>query len=117
MENFPRKEKYEMDKLHSLPALLQIRRSYKGVSYLLASLELALENEDLLYFQAKQFFLQWPTLPCKPLLYERDIRTVIDHCRHPESRQALRNLAPYPLNRKPTVCEFLDILYWYLLCG
>lgn len=118
MENFPRKEKYEMDKLQSLPALLQIRRSYKGVSYLLASLELALENEDLLLFPGQTIF------PAVAKRYhvnlcciERDIRTVIDHCWHPESRQALRNLAPYPLNRKPTVCEFLDILYWYLLCG
>ena len=104
-----------MNKLKSLPILRNIHKRYKGLCYLTASLELALDNEDLLLFPGQMIFpavadRYHVNLCC----IERDIRTVIEHCWRQDSRQALQALAPYPLARKPTVCEFLDILYWYL---
>lgn len=105
-----------MNKLQSLPTLLNLRKKYKGICFLTASLEMAMENEDLLLFPGQTLFpLVADHYHVNLCCIERDIRTVIDHCWQEDSRQALQALTPYPLSQKPTVCEFLDILYWYLL--
>ncbi len=75
-----------------------------------------MENEDLLLFPGQTLFpLVADHYRVNLCCIKRDIRIVIDHCWQKDYRQALQALTPYPLNQKSTVCEFLDILYWYLL--
>ncbi len=94
---------------------LGLHGTYKGYHFLMASLELALENETQLSFYSKTIF---PTVAriyqSTPSRIERDIRTVIGHCWNCSGREKLTEITPYELKKQPTVTEFIDILYWYL---
>lgn len=104
-----------MRNIKNLPLALGIHTTYKGYHYLVASLEIALADENTLLFFTKSIFPkvahQYHT---SPLCVERDIRTVIKVCWNSSCRQTLIEIAPYQLVKQPTVGEFLDILYWNL---
>ena len=99
-----------------LQEILHLKRSYLGWRYLTSLLTLALENEDYLLFLERGAFpviaKQYHT---KVHCIERNIRTVIDQCWRPDSRLGLQSICPIPLSQKPTVSEFIDILYLYLV--
>ena len=99
-----------------LQEILHLKRSYLGWRYLTSLLTLALENEDYLLFLERGAFpviaKQYHT---KVHCIERNIRTVIDQCWRPDSRLGLQSNCPIPLSQKPTVSEFIDILYLYLV--
>lgn len=104
-----------MRNIKNLPLTLGIHSTYKGYHYLVASLEIALNDESTLLFFTKSIF---PKVASKyhtnALCVERDIRTVINVCWNSSCRQTLLDIAPYQLEKQPTVGEFLDILYWNL---
>jgi two-component system response regulator (stage 0 sporulation protein A) len=103
-----------MKKLRDLQAGLGIHSTYKGYYYLISSLELIMEDESILLYLNR---LLYPEVAKKyhtsPYCIERDIRTIVNQCWN-SHRELLLNIAPYPLERKPSVGEFLDILYWNL---
>lgn len=104
-----------MKKERTSPLSLGIRSTYKGYHYLVASLELALQNENDLLFFTKTIF---PEVAAKYhtniSCVERNIRTVIHNCWNSNCRQRLLDISPYPLEAPPSVGEFLDILFWNL---
>lgn len=94
---------------------LGIPSNRKGYWFTSRSLELALEDENRLILLSRNLF------PLVAAYYhtdirciERDIRTIIDNCWDSPSRKNLQEISPYALTYKPTVGEFLDILYWHL---
>lgn len=104
-----------MLQIEELPLTLGIHRTYKGYHFTVASLRLALENENNLLLFTKTIFpnvakMYHTTVLC----VERNIRTVIMVCWCSNCRETLINMAPYPLETPPTVGEFLDILLWHL---
>lgn len=105
-----------MNTVKNLPITLGIRTSYKGYYYVVSSLELILQNEDLLMSIGTQLF------PAVAERYrtdvrciERNIRTVINACWESPSRSKLQSLCPYTLEHRPSVGEFLDILFWHIV--
>lgn len=104
-----------MINVKELPLKLGIHSTYKGYRFLVASLELALEDENNLLFITKNIF---PVVANKyhtnSNCIERDIRTVIHACWNSPCREVLQSMTPYPLQKPPTVGEFIDILYWYI---
>ena len=104
-----------MKNLKELPLRLGIHRTYKGYHFLIASLELALEDEvNLLYITKNIFPVVAHKYHTTVYCVERNIRTVIHNCWDPPCREVLQAMAPYPLEKPPTVSEFIDILYWEL---
>lgn len=104
--------KQEMDRIQKA---LRLHRTYIGFRYLICALDLALEDEDRLLSLKSIFALVAAKYQVRPHFIERDIRTIIARCWQPEFRSGLQQIAPFPLHGKPTVSEFLDILYWYLV--
>ena len=94
---------------------LGIHATHKGYHYLLASLEMALEDEKNLVLYSKMLF---PTVARKhhstPSRVERDIRTAIAHCWNCPGKEKLERITPYTLYKQPSLGEFIDILYWHL---
>ncbi len=106
----------KMNKPQSLPTFLNLHKKHHGICFLTASLNVASENKDLLLFPGQTPFpLVADHYHVNLCCIERGIRTVIDQCWQEDCRQALQALTPYLLNQKLTVCEFPEILYWYLL--
>lgn len=101
--------------VRELPLKLGINRTYKGYRFLVTALELALEDENNLLFISKNIF---PVIARKYdtniSCVERNIRTVIHACWNSPCRDVLLEMTPYPLEKAPTVGEFIDILYWHL---
>ena len=102
--------------MEQLKEILHLKRAYLGWRYLASLLELALENEDyLLFLERGAFPVIAEQYHTKVHCIERNIRTVIDQCWRPKSRLGLQSICPIPLVQKPTVSEFIDILYLYLV--
>lgn len=104
-----------METAETLPLTLGIRTTYKGYYYLVTALEQALEDESRLLSYSTTIFpyiaeKYHTNIKC----VERNIRTIIKICWESPSRKMLQNLAPYPLERQPSVGEFIDLLFWYL---
>lgn len=105
-----------MNAIKKLPLTLGINSTYKGYYYLVAALEIALKDPSALLFYTKYII---PTIAreyhttCSCV--EKDIRTVIGVCWKSDMREELVKMCSYRLEKKPTVSEFLDILYWYLV--
>lgn len=104
-----------MKSIKKLPLTLGIKSTYKGYHYLVASLEIALKDETALLMYTKYILPDvarryQTTIHC----VERDIRTVINACWRSHTRRELMRICPYELEKRPTVSEFLDILYWQL---
>ena len=49
-----------------------------------------------------------------PANVERNIRSLIDYCWNSPYKEELLKISPYRLEKKPTVGEFIDILYWHI---
>ncbi|NCB92660.1 MAG: hypothetical protein EOM40_08860 [Clostridia bacterium] len=101
-----------MEKLKELQYYLGIHSTYKGYNYIISSVELIMENEECLLYLNKYLF---PAIAKKydttAFCINKNIRTIINACwnTYPDR---LNEIAPYPLYDRPTVDEFLDILYW-----
>lgn len=104
-----------MNAVKKLPLTLGIHSTYKGYNYIVASLEIALEDPDALVFYTKYIL---PDVARRyhttPECVERDIRTTINACWKSNTRRELMRICPYELEKRPTVSEFLDILHWEL---
>ncbi|NCB92661.1 MAG: hypothetical protein EOM40_08865 [Clostridia bacterium] len=104
-----------MNEIQELPLTLGIHSTYKGYHYLVTSLDLALEDENHLLFFTKNIFpLVAKKYHTSISCVERDLRTVILICWNSCCRNVLQDITPYPLEKPPTVGEFLDILYWQI---
>lgn len=96
--------------IDAILAQLSINSRYLGAPYLRHALCLVIERPDRLLHVTKELYPMiaerfGTTCPC----VMRDIRTVIDVV-WTLKRSALQSLAPYPLNKKPTVAQFIAIL-------
>ncbi|MDO4313617.1 MAG: sporulation initiation factor Spo0A C-terminal domain-containing protein [Eubacteriales bacterium] len=103
------------DPIITLLLTLGIRSTYRGFRYLHRALQLCLKDENyllsiykLLYTDiAAEFHVSRDSV-------EHCIRTAIFYCWYHGNRDFLCEIAMYPLSRKPTNGEFIDILYHYL---
>lgn len=106
-----------MEQIYLVPRTLGIRKTQKGYHYLIASIHMALEDEKNLIQFTKTMFgklaLEYDTDPSN---IERNIRTLIDQCWSSAYKVELQKIAPYRLDKKPTVGAFIDILYWQVKC-
>lgn len=93
-----------------------ISDNYKGFHELAAALRLVIYDEDLLtsistnlfVMVSRQFGVSVDSI-------EHNIRRIIRICWYnPENRKALLQMAPVEPESCPTVCEFLDMLYWIM---
>ncbi len=104
-----------MKETQTLLRQLGIHGTYKGYHFLMTSLDVALKDDNHLSLYSKMIF---PTVArvhqSTPSRVERDIRTVIEHCWNCSGKDKLLEITPYALQKKPTVREFIDIIYWYL---
>ena len=104
-----------MKEIQTLLRQLGIYGTYKGYHYLLTTIEMALEDEKNLTLYSKMIF---PAIARKyqsaPSCVERDISTVIDHCWNSSGREKLQSIVPCPMEKKPTVGQFIYILYYYI---
>lgn len=106
-----------LQKTSELLYSLGIGRQYLGHSITLQAVEMVLRDENSLLCVKQGIFVplgrqrgcDWRTI-------ERNIRTVI-HRAWRTTPGRLTELAVYPLNREPTVTEFLDILAVRVLRG
>ena len=106
-----------MQNLYFLPKQLGIHGTQKGCRYLVDSIQTALEDERNLILFTKSIFEEiahkYDTTPAN---VERNIRTLIEQCWNSPHKAELLKIAPYRLEKKPTVGEFIDILYWHIKC-
>ena len=88
-----------MNKLKSLPILLNIHKRYKGLCYSPASLELALDNEDLLLFPGQMIF------PAVADRYQVNLccieRNIVQSLNTAGSRIPARRCSPWLPTRSP----------------
>ena len=105
-------ETYEIERLIRT---LGIGATYRGYHYINYGIRLCLQDENHLLSISKILYPQiahtFQTTSCS---VERDIRTVINVCWERGNRDYLKSLALYPLETRPTVSEFLDILVGHL---
>ena len=101
----------ETYKIEKLIRTLGIGATYRGYHYLNHGIRLCLEDENYLLAVSKLLYPQiahsFQTTSCS---VDRDMRTIIKVCWERGNRNHLQSLAMYPLDTRPTVGEFLDIL-------
>lgn len=104
-----------MKAVRKLPLTLGIKSTYKGYHYLVAALEIALKDETALSMYTK-YILPDVAKRYRTTIFcvERDMRTAINVCWRSDKREELMRICSYELEKRPTVSEFLDILYWQL---
>ena len=105
-------ETYEIEKLIRT---LGIGATYRGYFYISYGIRLCLQDENYLLSVSKLLYPQiartFQTTSCS---VERDIRTIVKVCWDRGNQAHLKSLAMYPLDSRPTVGEFLDIMVAYL---
>jgi len=108
-------ETYEIERLIRT---LGIGATYRGYHYINYGIKLCLQDENYLLSISKLLYPQiahtFQTTSCS---VERDMRTIIKVCWEHGNREHLKELALYPLENRPTVSEFLDIIVAHLRQG
>lgn len=104
-----------MKAVNELPLSLGIHATHLGYYYLTSALELLIEDERRLLHITKEVYpavarKHHTTVAC----VDKNMRTLIDHIWSSDSKILLQKICLYPLTVRPTVSEFLDILYWEL---
>ncbi len=106
-----------MNKIHFVPRQLGLHGTQKGYRYLIDSIQMALEDEKKLILFTKTIFSEVAQkYDTDPANVERNIRTLVHQCWNSPYKEELLKIAPYRLEKKPTVGEFIDILYWHIKC-
>ncbi len=106
-----------MNNIHFIPRQLGLHGTQKGYHYLIDSIQMALEDEIKLIMFTKTIFVEVARkYDTEPANVERNIRTLVEQCWNSPYREELLKFAPYRLEKKPTVGEFIDILYWHIKC-
>lgn len=104
-----------MKRTRELVIYLGVRDVYFGYDFLITALDFLMEDESLRHFPGKILF---PRIAAKyyvnTICVERDLRTIITKCWNSPYRERLVSIATMPLDKKPTVTEFINILYWHL---
>lgn len=104
-----------MNLINELPLSLGIHATHLGYYFLTSALELLVEDERRLLHITKEVYpvvagKYHTTVAC----VDKNMRTLIDHIWSGDRKILLQNICLYPLTVRPTVSEFLDILYWEL---
>lgn len=104
-----------MDILCYFPIDLGVCSHLKGYPYLLDTMEFALKSPKTIDHFPKLIFpdvarKHHTTVCC----IERDLRTIVRYCWNSPNRRILQEISFYPLERKPTLTQFLEILYWHM---
>ena len=104
-----------MRKVYRLIRQLGVTSKYKGYYYVAEAVKMFMEiqdhpikiTKDIYPSLAKQF-------KSTPVNVEHDIRTVINVCWE-SNKEAMNEIAGYPLRYKPTNSEFIDMMAYYLM--
>ena len=103
------------NKITDLILRLGIPSTRQGYRYLCRALELCLENEDYLLSVYKTLYVDVAKYYSDSRdNVEHSMRTAINHCWNYGNRELLIKITKYPLTKRPTTGEFLDILYHHL---
>lgn len=90
---------------------LGIGATYRGFRYLSYGIYLCIQDENYLLAVNKLLYPQIArTFHTTCSNVERNIRTVIKICWDRGNKDRLQELAFYPLEKRPAVSEFIDIL-------
>ena len=100
--------------ISDLLSKLGIHRTCLGYRYINYILQLCLENEDYLLRITSLYESAGRRFRTSPDNIEGCIRNAITVCWNRGNRKYLKEIALYDLGQKPTVSEFLDILYCHL---
>lgn len=103
-----------MKRVYGLIRKMGATSKYKGYHYVAEAVCITMEfqerplkiTKDIYPFLAKKF-------KSTPMNVEHDIRTVVNVC-WTSHREALEEIAGYPIRYRPTNSEFVDILAYYL---
>ena len=102
-----------MYQAYLLPRTLGIHGTQKGYYYLVDSIQMALEDEkNLILFTQTMFPIIAQKYDTTAANVDHNLRALIEQCWNSPFKEELLKLAPYRLVKKPTVGEFIDILYW-----
>ena len=100
----------------ALLRVLQISPKYHGHHYIAKSVQLVMENNELLLDVTKKLYpmvaeiygTRWTNV-------EHDMRTVINKCWKEGDHSLLEDIAGRELTKKPRTVDFIDILANFLL--
>lgn len=102
-------------RMRKLLLSLGIHSTYKGYFYLLRALEMAYEDETNLVYISKFVYPEvGKAYNTSAGCVERNLRTVVNGCWNSPFFDRLQEISPQKLIRRPTVGQFVDILYQYL---
>lgn len=102
-------------RMRKLLLSLGIHSTYKGYFYLLRALEMAYEDETNLVYISKFVYPEvGKAYNTSAGCVERNLRTVVNGCWNSPFFDKLQEISPQKLVRRPTVGQFVDILYQYL---
>lgn len=102
-------------RMRKLLLSLGIHSTYKGYFYLLRALEMAYEDETNLVYISKFVYPEVGKIyNTSAGCVERNLRTVVNGCWNSPFFDRLQEISPQKLIRRPTVGQFVDILYQYL---
>lgn len=104
-----------MNKIYKLIRKLGVTSKYKGYYLVAEAVKISMETseqpikvtKDIYPFLAKKF-------KSTSVNVEHNIRTVVNVC-WSANKEALDEIADYPLEYKPTNSEFIDMLAYYLI--
>lgn len=89
-------------------------RCKKGYYFTYTAIELLLEDEMRFLNLSRDVYPEVAKrYQVKASCVERNIRTMIEFCWYHGNREFFNDLAGYELDHRPTVGEFLDMLYSY----
>lgn len=104
-----------MKEIQYLVRSLGIGGNYQGYKYLTHAIYLCLEDEEYLLSVSKLLYPEiaktFKTTACS---VERNLRTVVTLCWDRGNRPLLETISLYPLIKKPTTSQFLDIVTTHL---
>ena len=101
--------------VESLVHRLGICSIYRGYSFLIYAVELAVRNEEYLLYITKELYPDVAKhFHSTSTRIERSLRTVITTCWNEGNRTLLDRIAGYELQRKPTTGELISMLAYYV---
>lgn len=95
---------------------LGITARYHGYGYLIFAIERIMSNPDLLFHVTKHLYpMIGEQFGAKSANVERAMRTAIGVCWWKGNRGFLEKMAGFPMQDKPSVTEFIDIVANYCM--
>ena len=105
-----------MKRVQNVLGFLGVTRNYRGYQRIAFAISLVLQNENRLCSVCTEVYQRTAEeFMCTKCAAERAMRTVVQKV-WDSNRDSLNRIAGYQLKYKPTVSEFLAIVYNYIKC-